>query len=265
MNSSSNTSSKKNNAFCKVCRDAGKSEAVYTSHYVKDAPGKEGKVICPYLLSLVCSYCKKAEGHTASHCPVLSKNKEHRETTNATTTSARPEINNSDDGWTTVKSAKRTTPEAISKRTTPEAKRTTPVKERSIRYDVLEKSIEREETRVKKNEEYGSYLNTNFPSLKKLASNDYNKPPPVWVIKPVVKPVVIEPAVVVVAPAVAEVAPAVVVVAPPVAEVAPPVSEVAPPVAEVAPPVVVVEKKLNAYYGTYNEQNTAVSWADDDY
>ena len=67
------------------------------------------------------------------------------------------------------------------------------------------------------------------------------------------------------APAVAEVAPAVVVVAPPVAEVAPPVSEVAPPVAEVAPPVVVVEKKLNAYYGTYNEQNTAVSWADDDY
>ena len=249
MNSSSNISSKKNNAFCKVCHDAGKSEAVYTSHYVKDAPGKEGKVICPYLLSLVCSYCKKAEGHTASHCPVLSKNKEYRQTT--TVTATRP----SDDGWTTV--AKRTTPVTETKRTTPVAET-----KRSVRYDVLTKSIEREETRMKKNEEYGAYLNTNFPSLKKLASNDYNKPPPVWVIKPVVKPV---------APTIAPVEPAPVELAPvelaPVepAPVAPAVAvAVAPAVTIVAPPVV-VEKKLNAYYGTYTEQNTAVSWADDDY
>ena len=31
--------------FCKVCKDAGKTETEYTSHYVKD---KSGKVICPH-------------------------------------------------------------------------------------------------------------------------------------------------------------------------------------------------------------------------
>ena len=61
-------------AFCKVCYDAGKSEDVYTSHFVKDAPGKEGKVVCPYLLSLSCGYCRKDRaGHTTRHCPELSK------------------------------------------------------------------------------------------------------------------------------------------------------------------------------------------------
>ena len=67
-NSSSFRSSK---PFCKVCYDAGKPEREYTSHYVKSKPGDEGKVVCPYLLSIVCSYCKKKAGHTARHCPVL--------------------------------------------------------------------------------------------------------------------------------------------------------------------------------------------------
>ena len=61
--------------FCKVCFDAGKSEREYTSHFVKSKPGNDGKVVCPYLLSLECSYCKKKEGHTASHCPVLAAKK----------------------------------------------------------------------------------------------------------------------------------------------------------------------------------------------
>jgi hypothetical protein len=61
--------------FCKVCYDAGKSEREYTSHFVKSKPGNDGKVVCPYLLSLECSYCKKKEGHTASHCPVLAAKK----------------------------------------------------------------------------------------------------------------------------------------------------------------------------------------------
>jgi len=69
-NSSSN-SSQSNKPFCKVCYDAGKPAREYTSHYVKSKPGDEGKVICPYLLSLVCTYCKKQKGHTARHCPVL--------------------------------------------------------------------------------------------------------------------------------------------------------------------------------------------------
>ena len=73
-NARSNKPAKSAKAFCKVCCDAGKSEDVYTSHYVKDAPGKEGKVVCPYLLSLSCGYCKKERaGHTTRHCPELNK------------------------------------------------------------------------------------------------------------------------------------------------------------------------------------------------
>ena len=59
--------------FCKVCYDAGKNESVYTSHFVKDKQGSDGKVVCPYLLSLTCTFCKKSEGHTARHCPILQK------------------------------------------------------------------------------------------------------------------------------------------------------------------------------------------------
>jgi hypothetical protein len=64
--SRSNTAQSK---YCKMCHDAGKSEAEFTSHYVKDKPGPGGKVCCPYLLSLVCQTCK-GNGHTRSHCPV---------------------------------------------------------------------------------------------------------------------------------------------------------------------------------------------------
>lgn len=55
--------------FCKVCRDAGKTEAVYTSHYVKS---RDGMVTCPTLKNLTCRYCKK-NGHTVSHCQALLK------------------------------------------------------------------------------------------------------------------------------------------------------------------------------------------------
>ena len=66
--------SKKNNKFCKVCYDANLSENEYTSHWVKDKPGKNGKIVCPYLLSLVCRFCKE-KGHTPKHCPkILFKN-----------------------------------------------------------------------------------------------------------------------------------------------------------------------------------------------
>jgi hypothetical protein len=53
--------------FCKVCRDAGKTESVYTSHYVKS---KEGIVTCPTLKNVICRYCHK-NGHTVSHCQAL--------------------------------------------------------------------------------------------------------------------------------------------------------------------------------------------------
>ena len=53
--------------FCKVCRDAGKPESEYTSHFVKDQPGPNGKVICPTLLNQDCRICGKS-GHTSSYC-----------------------------------------------------------------------------------------------------------------------------------------------------------------------------------------------------
>jgi hypothetical protein len=60
--------------FCKVCKDAGKSEAEYTSHYVRENPDPSSKVVCPTLLALQCTYCDGA-GHTVSYCKVLEKRK----------------------------------------------------------------------------------------------------------------------------------------------------------------------------------------------
>lgn len=75
MNSrNNNTRFSTRTAFCKVCKDAGKCEALYTSHFVRDRPGPEGKVCCPTLLSLKCGYCHEM-GHTPSCCPVLARRK----------------------------------------------------------------------------------------------------------------------------------------------------------------------------------------------
>jgi hypothetical protein len=85
MSSSRNTTSRNTAAvaatpFCKVCRDAGKSEKEYTSHFVKNQPGPEGKVICPTLLSQTCRICHNY-GHTSSYCPEYNnrrRNEDHR-------------------------------------------------------------------------------------------------------------------------------------------------------------------------------------------
>ena len=67
-----------NMPFCKFCKDSGKSQREYTSHYPKDKPGKEGKVICPTILSNDCRYCHE-KGHAKSHCPKLkAKNSRKR-------------------------------------------------------------------------------------------------------------------------------------------------------------------------------------------
>ncbi len=60
-------SRKKGKPFCKVCFDAGKDEAEYTSHYLKSAPGPEGKLVCPTLLNQACLTCGQ-NGHTSSYC-----------------------------------------------------------------------------------------------------------------------------------------------------------------------------------------------------
>lgn len=64
--------------FCKVCFDAGLEEKSYTSHFVKDRPGPNGKVVCPTLLSTECRYCHD-HGHFKSHCPALAERKKQQE------------------------------------------------------------------------------------------------------------------------------------------------------------------------------------------
>jgi hypothetical protein len=67
-NQSANRSGNQTKKFCKVCFDAGKTEAEYVSHYVRDNIG--GAVVCPTILNQQCNYCKN-KGHTPSHCPAL--------------------------------------------------------------------------------------------------------------------------------------------------------------------------------------------------
>lgn len=63
----------KSESFCKVCFDAGKPESEYTSHFVKSEAGSKGKVVCPTLLEMDCTYCKM-KGHMKSYCVILKKN-----------------------------------------------------------------------------------------------------------------------------------------------------------------------------------------------
>ena len=63
-------STKKYAKFCSFCRAKGLSEAEFTSHFVKDAPGPKGKVCCPELLKNECGYCHDV-GHTPRFCPKL--------------------------------------------------------------------------------------------------------------------------------------------------------------------------------------------------
>lgn len=57
--------------FCKVCKDAGKTEEEYTNHFVRDSTGPDAKVVCPTLLAQACRYCRK-EGHTVKYCDALT-------------------------------------------------------------------------------------------------------------------------------------------------------------------------------------------------
>jgi hypothetical protein len=50
-----------------VCYDAGLSTEEFSSHFVKDQPGPNGKVVCPTLLAQKCLICG-VPGHTSSYC-----------------------------------------------------------------------------------------------------------------------------------------------------------------------------------------------------
>ena len=60
-------STKSKTPFCKVCFDAKKPESMYTSHFVKSAPGPNGTIVCPTLLNQSCRKCGQL-GHTSGYC-----------------------------------------------------------------------------------------------------------------------------------------------------------------------------------------------------
>jgi hypothetical protein len=66
--------------FCKVCADAGLPSSSYTSHYVKDQPGPNGKVVCPTLITQACRVCGE-RGHTSSYCEVLKERRKYNSST----------------------------------------------------------------------------------------------------------------------------------------------------------------------------------------
>jgi hypothetical protein len=71
-NQSKNSFANAQKPFCGVCQKAGKSIDVYTSHYTKSNLGPSGVVICPTILTAICSYCKQG-GHFKSACNVLKE------------------------------------------------------------------------------------------------------------------------------------------------------------------------------------------------
>jgi hypothetical protein len=60
---------------CKFCKDAGKSEEEYMSHFLRESKDPNSRITCPTLLAIECRYCFK-KGHTVSKCQKLMKEKD---------------------------------------------------------------------------------------------------------------------------------------------------------------------------------------------
>ena len=89
-NASSSSKSCASKKYCKVCHDAGKSEAVYTSHFIRESVDPNSKVLCPTLLALECRFCF-CKGHTVKYCSTLKRRNNERLRTNNN------EINNNEE------------------------------------------------------------------------------------------------------------------------------------------------------------------------
>ena len=54
--------------FCPMCKKHGKSEAEYTSHFMRESRDENSRPLCPILLDMKCNRCGNA-GHIAARCP----------------------------------------------------------------------------------------------------------------------------------------------------------------------------------------------------
>jgi len=191
MSSYKKTSAK---PYCKVCHDAGKPENVYTSHFVKDKQGPEGKVACPYLLSLTCTYCKKKEGHTAKHCPNLhaqAKQQQHTQVQVQVQAKQQPQpqvqatthrpVPKDDDGWLRVGKKALVVVVLEKKEEEPEKKVVVPKKESLMTAFIEEdekKDEEKEKTRIQE-ERKRIQFESEFPSLPKKQKIVREMPSPI--------------------------------------------------------------------------------------
>jgi len=75
-----NTTYKPKASFCNACFKAGKEESLYTNHFPKSVPGPKGVIVCPTILSAICSYCGKA-GHWANdkYCSAIKNDMKKNE------------------------------------------------------------------------------------------------------------------------------------------------------------------------------------------
>ena len=72
-----NSNTRKHNSsmkpFCKVCKDFGKPDSVFTSHFVRQTINPNSPVTCPTILNNICQFCGE-KGHFISSCPLKKKN-----------------------------------------------------------------------------------------------------------------------------------------------------------------------------------------------
>lgn len=67
--------------FCIVCKNAGKSETAYTSHFVRQTPHKLSPVTCPTILNNHCNHCG-CVGHFISDCPLAKEERKIQKSEN---------------------------------------------------------------------------------------------------------------------------------------------------------------------------------------
>ena len=67
-NSNDNRSGNSPKPFCPICKKNGKTEAEYSSHFIRETSDENSKITCPILLNMECNHCGE-KGHIVAKCP----------------------------------------------------------------------------------------------------------------------------------------------------------------------------------------------------